>query len=441
MPAAVATPREAWLHEKRKRMKSGTAPDTETDAFARSMADTVIDSAQLDAAMSAGLSGAAAAPAAEAHSRHDPAAGPAVEVTEVAHDPELDEAVIAYANGDSAHAEAQLAALIRAGGSRRDHSDTWMVIFDLYRATGEQSRFETLAVEFAERFSRSAPQWFSVPEMVAEAAAADRPAASRIDGDVSWACPRRIDAAAVEQLRWRLRKAPLPWVIDWTGFAGLEPDALDPLLDLFAEWAPRHVDMRWFGGEILLRQLADATPAGDPSVDTRLWRLRLLVLRMANRPERFDEVAIDYCVTYEISPPSWEPAECRVRISGPVGALTQIGASSAIGEPSTHFVESDQAPEGLLQVARLELTGQLVGDIDSALRRLDEQVGTCDLVELSCTKLLRVDFMASGELLNWVLAHTRERRRVSFIETNRLVARFFSAIGIDAHASVSVRAV
>ncbi len=132
---------------------------------------------------------------------------------------------------------------------------------------------------------------------------------------------------------------------------------------------------------------------------------------------------------------------CRVRISGPVGASTQLGAISVIGDASTRFVESELAPDGAMQVVSLDLTGQLVGDIDAALRRLDEQVGRSALIELSCQKLLRVDFMASGELLNWVLAHTREQRRVAFVDTNRLVARFFSAIGIDAHASVSVRAV
>ena len=71
----------------------------------------------------------------------------------------------------------------------------------------------------------------------------------------------------------------------------------------------------------------------------------------------------------------------------------------------------------------------------------NRQIGDSALIELSCLKLLRVDFMASGELLNWVLAHKRQQRRVSFVDTNRLVARFFCAIGIDEHAEISVRAV
>ena len=149
----------------------------------------------------------ASAPApASPMSRYDTSAMESeVEVTEFDHDPDLDEAVIGYANGDFAQAESLLAALIRKGGSRRDHPETWMVIFDLYRATGQQPAFEALAVEFAERFSQSAPHWFSVPKMVADAASENRPSASRIDGecelDLSGAHRRRGGRRSCEAAR------------------------------------------------------------------------------------------------------------------------------------------------------------------------------------------------------------------------------------------------
>ncbi len=367
-----------------------------------------------------------------------------VEVSEAAHDPDLDEAVIAYANGDNERAEALLLALIRVGGSRAQHAETWMVLFDLYRATGQQARFEPLALEFAQRLGRSAPQWFSVPRLIAEAQAQEtrRPRTERIDGQVGWTAPALLDGEAVAQLRHRTLGLPLPWVFDWTRLERVEPDAAAPLLELLVHWTPQVLDMRWIAGERLLQVLAEAAPVGAREADPTLWRLRLQVLRMGNRPDRFDEVAIDYCVTYEMSPPSWEPATCRVRLGGVTGAPTNVAPTSVAGPTSTHFVESQiQDEPGLVQIASLELSGQLAGDIAEPLRRLDEGLGSATLVEVSCVKLLRVDFMASGDLLNWVLARGREGRGVSFVDTNRLVALFFSAIGIDAHASVKVRAV
>ena len=63
------------------------------------------------------------------------------------------------------------------------------------------------------------------------------------------------------------------------------------------------------------------------------------------------------------------------------------------------------------------------------------------IVSVSCAKLIRVDFIAAGDLLNWVLARRGENRSVTFSEAHRLVALFFGAMGINEHAKVKVRVV
>ncbi|GAP35139.1 STAS domain-containing protein [Piscinibacter sakaiensis] len=373
----------------------------------------------------------------------------ALEVSEAVHDPELDEAVIAYANGDDAHAERLLLSLIRAGGPRSHHAETWMVLFDLYRATGQQLAFEPLALEFAERLGRSAPQWFSMPRRAADAAArqtgprarprAEAAGAAGAGGPAGWTSPAVLDAAAVDALRKRTLSLPLPWVLDWGALTEVAEDARGPLLELLQHWAPQPLDMRWQSGEQLLEVLARATPVGERQVDPRLWQLRLQMLRLAHRPDKFDEVAIDCCVTYEVSPPSWEPAACRVRLGGVGGAPTAPLPSTLVGEgqPSQYDSQPDAA---LAAPARLELGGQLTGDIAPVLARLDRELGAATMMEISCAHLLRVDFMAAGDLLNWVLARNREHRVVGFVDAHRLVALFFSAMGIDAHASVKLAA-
>src|SRR5262245_17268862 len=103
------------------------------------------------------------------------ASGPEVEVSEVVHDPELDEAVIAFANADFTQCEQALSALVGSGGSRAQHAETWLVLFDLHRATGQHAKFESLAVDYVHQFGLSPPQWFSLPKLVAEAAAEEKP--------------------------------------------------------------------------------------------------------------------------------------------------------------------------------------------------------------------------------------------------------------------------
>jgi hypothetical protein len=367
--------------------------------------------------------------------------GQFAELREVAHDPELDEAVIAFANADFELSEQALATLIGQGGPRAEHAETWLAIFDLYRAIGQQHKFESLAIDYAQQFGWSAPQWFSMPKLVAEAASEERQPRARVDGQVGWLSPVSIDAEAVAKLRSQTLQMPLPWVFDWNALRGIDAEGSARLSELFRSWMNQPIDMRWLSGERLLEVLQEAAPTGVRDADPVFWQLRLDALRMANRPDQFDEAAIDYCVTYEVSPPSWEPAQCQVRISG-ASVSTQSPPMSLLSDVSTSFLESQLHDEpGMVQVAGVELSGQLVGDISNTLTKLNNELGSATIVNVSCARLIRVDFIAAGDLLNWVLARRSENRSVTFSDSHRLVALFFGAMGINEHAKVKVRIV
>jgi hypothetical protein len=380
--------------------------------------------------------------AAMAPARPGGAAGPEVEVSEVVHDPELDEAVIAFANADFVQCEQSLSTLVTNGGARAQHAETWLVLFDLYRATGQHAKFESLAVDYVHQFGLSAPQWFSLPKLVAEAAAEEKPSGARASGEVGWVCPETLDVDAIARLRSVTLQLPLPWVFDWSGLKRVETDAAAQLSELLRHWATQSIEMRWLSGEHLLTVLQDASPTGVRDADPAFWLLRLDALRVANRPDQFDETAIDYCVTYEVSPPSWERAKCSVRLSGS-SLSTRSPPMSIVSEVSSSFVESSMSDDlnAGVQVASVDLSGQLVGDIGATLAKLDRELTAAPIVSVSCAKLIRVDFVAAGDLLNWVLAKRSENRAVNFIDANRLVALFFGAMGINEHAKVQVRKV
>lgn len=365
-----------------------------------------------------------------------------VDVNEIGLDPDLDEAVIAFANADFDQAESSLSGLIAAGGRRAQHAETWLVLFDFYRAVGQHGKFESLAVDYAERFGWSAPQWFSLPKIVAEAAAAQQasaatPRPARVVGSVvGWICPAVVDMEAVRKLRTQTLQLPMPWVLDWSGLKAVEPEACGLLRSLLRVWARDAIQMQWLGGDHLEQVLTEATPVSVRDVDPAMWLLRLEVLRLMNRPDQFDVAAIDYCVTYEVSPPSWEAAKCSVRVGNDPASS---GPMSVISEMSTGFVESQTHDDPSLgQIATVELSGQLVGDISATLRSLQAETGGAGVVSVNCARLIRVDFIAAGDLLNWVLQRHSEGRALQFIDAHRLVALFFGAMGISEHAKVKV---
>ena len=112
-----------------------------------------------------------------------------------------------------------------------------------------------------------------------------------------------------------------------------------------------------------------------------------------------------------------------------------------MSDVSTSFQDTGMAEEPTVEVASVELSGQLVGDINETLRRLTEQMGGAPMVSVTCSRLIRVDFLAAGDLLNWVLTRRQENRTVQFIDAHRLVALFFTAMGISEHAQVQIKKV
>jgi hypothetical protein len=363
-----------------------------------------------------------------------------VDVSDVVHDPDLDEAVIAFANADFEQCEHALATLTGSAGARAQHAETWLVLFDLYRAIGQQHKFESLALDYAQQFGWSAPQWYSMPRLVAEATSDEQPKSSRVVGQVGWVCPAFVDAEVVAKLSSQSLQMPLPWVFDWGGLKGIDAEGCARMSELFRKWIGQKLEMQWINGERLFTVLQDTSPTGVRDADPAYWQLRLDALRMTNRPDQFDETAIDYCVTYEVSPPSWERSVCQARVIGANQHTTLPPPLPAVTDVATGFVESQSTAQfGHPAVANFDLSGQLVGDINPTLRKMDAELGNAAIVNVSCVRLIRVDFIAAGDLLNWVLARRSENRVVVFLESHRLVALFFGAMGINEHAKVKVR--
>ena len=375
----------------------------------------------------------------------------AMDVSEIAHDAELEEAAIRFANGDDSGAEAGLLEMLAPGGSRAGQSETWMALFDLYRATNNQEKFENAAINYVQKFDRSAPQWFSLPDLVKAIAMPAASAAGSGNGNgaaADWICPSVLGIQTVAALKAALTKAPMPWRLDWSNLKTIEPLALEPLSKVFAGWSAQPVQLRFIGDSQLQQILEKGTPSGQSGTPQSWWQLRMEALRVTHRPDQFELTALDFCVTYEVSPPSWETARCDYKSIDNQGLAvlsnTILGEASYDSMPSslTHHegdTHMDALSSQMANLMSIEMSGQIEGDAVATLEQLETKLMGADIMMISCAKLIRVDFSAAGTLLNWVSARQSEGRAVQFSEVNRLVAAFFNVIGITEHAKVLTR--
>ena len=362
---------------------------------------------------------------------------------EFVHDPDLEEAAIRFANGDHAGAESGLLDVLERHS--QDDADQqfeiWMTLFDLYRATGQQDRFDALAIDFAARFSRSAPLWFSMPEQLGlQAQAPEEPAIAR--REFSWNAPAALTLQSVAALQVSIARAVSPWTLTWSRIKSIDDAGLTALANEFTRWADMDGQIVFVGVQALQALMEANTQSGDRSSNPEWWRLRMAALRFMGLPDEFEMVALDYCVTYEVSPPSWTPPRCgysdasaaaQAPVPEPVKDLVARPhwKDSTTPAPLTGFGDSLPALAGL--------SGHIEGDATAALESMGSQVPLGEPLIIPCDRLIRIDFTAAGSVLNWAAQQQANGRKVQFHELHRLVAVFFNVVGINEHAWVVPR--
>jgi ABC-type transporter Mla MlaB component len=366
----------------------------------------------------------------------------------MATDPELEEAAIRFANGDDEGAESGLLTALRSEGVPPEIAYSWAAaLLDLYRATHDRVRFDQAVAEFAHLFETVVPQWSAIGDDLAPfaptgAGVAPGAAPGLVGRDYSvgaiWASPSELNALALEDLREAMASNPTPWHLDWSRLVRISEDAMPLLAGLFSSLCDEPVALQFSGADHLVDTLRTMMPSGDQRVSPDWWAMRLNALRTLQLHDDFELAALDYCVTYEVSPPAWQEARCQYENVEAVDAAAPRAQSSGW---NSGFSQMPTVPIGLdgASAVSLELKGNVLGDATQALAGFDTTGPKGDGIIVSCKGLVRVDFSAAGSILNWVAMREADGCHVQFRDVHRLVAAFFNVIGINEHARVVPR--
>ena len=139
--------------------------------------------------------------------------------------------------------------------------------------------------------------------------------------------------------------------------------------------------------------------------------LLLELCQLQGRQEAFEEAAIDYAVTFEESPPSWEVA----RVAEPEPEVsTEVTASGDVGD---------------VYVLNGEVKAARFADLSSF-------ANSHDAVQIDCSGLKRLDFVSAGALLNALTSVRRSGKKIVFFHPNYLVAELLRIVGLTAVATL-----
>ncbi len=322
--------------------------------------------------------------------------------------PVLEEAAILYANGQDLPAVAVL-----AGAVANDRSpDTWLMLLELYQSLDKRTAFENLAIDFAVRFETSAPAWSD--EQARKPIVRATPPAARAAIVFKGALDARI-VPQLEQLKKLAQRNPVLH-LEFDQVTSVDAAGADLILRVFAAFQKSNHEVAIRGGSQLAERLQAAIEVGRRDASNAVWMLLLEIYRILGRQAAFEETSIDYCVTFEVSPPSWEAASPKYKVEDAAPAPAPI-----------ETVPVDEASPGPDVIA---LSGEMVGKSEADLQRLTQFATTHDHIVVDCARLTRVDFTAAGLLLNWAVGMRGSRKEIEFVNVGHLVAALFVVMGL-----------
>ena len=338
---------------------------------------------------------AAAVPAPEAGADELPDAA-AVPATA----PAVEEGAILYANGQAAAAESLLRDSLPDFG--RNQRLPWWMLFDLYQATGQESQFESIAIDYASHFETSPPAWQPPPP------AQDVPQLTGVA--VTESIGPLLDSGIAPRLQ-RLLAADAPLVrVDVGAVRSADAQGCALLLKALQSLRKEGRELVLAGADTLMATLRPMLAVGDRSSGEAPWLLLLELLLLSNREKDFEESAMDYCVTFEVSPPSFE-------------TLTHV--STAAPAPMTGD--------------RFLLPPLALGDCSALFDAIDAYAEGREVLVLDCSRLARMDYACATALQGRLRVHTEQQRRVELRDLNHLVAALLRLLGYTHGVGGSIR--
>ncbi len=317
----------------------------------------------------------------------------------------LENAALRFASGQAQPARQLLEEGIETDADTKLSPLAWLALFDLMQREGDKAAFDALSLKYVVQFERSAPAW------VAKSSPHTGPRA--VSGYV--AVTGRLTAASERQLEG-LRRA-IARKADATRLDLLSLQSFDEvgarlLAGLLAEARRAKVALQVQQGVKLPQAIDEALKKGRDAGEGA-WLLALELLQWSNERALFEDRAIDFAVTFELSPPSWEP---------PASTVTRGTGAAA----------SDAEGDGIADDPDVtKWTGVLAGSLAPQLGKLADSAHGRAVVAVDLSDVERIDFVCAGAFLNLITRIETQRKAVQIVGVSPIIRALLLLLGVS----------
>ena len=319
--------------------------------------------------------------------------------------PVIEEAAILFANGQTDLVEPILLNAIAEDALGNTPLIVWGMLFDLYQITGQHASFEHLSIEYANKFETSPPAWIdsNTAESKPQSAAAPRPGTTP-----SIAFSGKLDATCIKQLERIKNLAEMSNVIklEFARVTEVDPVGCELLFSVLQKLQKSGHNLILVAAPELAEKIRAILMVGRRDETEAPWLLLLELLRLLNRESDFEETSIDYCVTFEVSPPSFVAPQNKV---------------------STAAEETAESDESIADHFAMPVL--IDARTDTLVQSIAAYAHTRNPIILDCARLTRMDFNAAGHLFGGLTPLISDGKSIELHNANHFIVALCHVMG------------
>jgi anti-anti-sigma regulatory factor len=314
----------------------------------------------------------------------------------------LENAALRFASGQAQAARELLESGIENDNDTKLSLLAWLALFDLLQRDGDKAAFDALSLKYVVEFERSAPAW--IPR-------ANTQAGPRLVGGYA-AVTGRLTAASekqLESLRRAIGRKADATRLDLLSLQSFDDVGARMLADCLSEARRGKVALQVQQGAKLQQAIAEGLKKGREAGEGT-WLLALELLQWANDRAAFEDRAVDFAVTFELSPPSWEPPAAAAQEAPTNGAA----ADAVADDPDV-----------------TKWSGVLCGSLTPQLGQFADSAHGRAMVVVDMSEVERIDFVCAGAFLNHITRIEAQRKAVQIVGVTPIIRALLLLLGVS----------
>jgi len=329
----------------------------------------------------------------------------------------VEEAAILYASNYPDQATALLLDFVQNHAESKE-LQPWMMLFDIYQTQGKKALFEDLALEFVVKFERSAPTWSDAKVPGAKVEKPKVGGGAAVEGYVALTGILQGDKDSLFLNLEQVAQKGAGLRLDFARLEGLDASGSRRLVETLQ-------GLKKSGKKITpisvphVTDLLKSLLGQDGEDEQAHWQLLLNLYQCQGMEAEFEDLAVEYAITFEVSPPSWEAMpQCRQPIE-----VVMVDAPDELPHDEDTFF----------------MSGVISADSAQQLQALKDFAASRSEIYLDMADVSRVDFVSIGDFVAVLVGLNCGGKKLRVRNANEMIRALFGVMGVDQFADILKR--